>query len=49
MLDGGRGEGTILAYDPNTEEFKAYCRSLYPEGVGQYALNSTKVFRFMFY
>jgi hypothetical protein len=49
MLDGGRGEGAILAYDPKTEEFKVYCRSLYTEGVGQYALNSTKVFRFMFY
>jgi hypothetical protein len=48
-LDEYRGEGSKVAYDSCRQEYREFCKSLYPNDEFKFLVNDHKAFLFMFY
>ena len=49
ITQGERPANTSLAYDPKEEEWRQYCRHVYPHNRTAEILNKDRVYRFLFY
>jgi hypothetical protein len=49
MIESMRPDNTTNAYDGKVNEFLEYCVALFPEGPYRYTIDSTKIYKFMFY